>query len=62
FFALDPSPKLDINTAAFPRGEWSRVKPAVRARTNRGRQHADRVNSDPTNTPTVAIADPKRIN
>jgi hypothetical protein len=62
FFALDPSPKLEVSVADFPRGKWYRMQTLVRPATKRGRQHANRVNAAPINTPTVPITASESIN
>jgi hypothetical protein len=55
FYALDPNPKLEVSPNSFDRGAWARGRLQDWAQANRNRQHAQRVNRTPINTPSGTI-------
>src|SRR5690242_15882357 len=54
FFALDPSPKLEVSINSFPRGAWC-TSVVVRGPQKRNGQHARRDNSARISTLGVSI-------
>lgn len=57
FFALDPSPKLEVSAKAFPRGAWNQTASAAPEK-KRDLEHAGRVDSDAINTDDVSTGLP----
>ncbi len=57
FFALDPSPKLEVSAKAFPRGAWYQATP-IDTGQKRDLEHAGRVDLERFNTEGVSSATP----